>query len=296
MSLLVQRRRALSPASQERTPLPGASSSEAGEGAGAPSMRRAAKSVRLLAGCILLLGAALSAAPLLADDHELPSPEEIVARYIEALGGEEAIRAHTSRTVKGAVEIPTMGASGPSTVYAIAPDKMILKSEMPGFGENVQGYNGEIAWVDSAMQGAQILEGEMLDQMKRQARFYADLERADLFTQETTAGETDWNGQAAYQLDVVDVDGNETSQYFARETGLLIGAEGTQTTQMGPMEVVIAIGDYKEFGGMLIATSTSTNIVAAGMEFITTIESVTFDDVDPSVFEPSDAIKALLPE
>ena len=248
-----------------------------------------------LAGCTLLLAAAFSAAPLLADD-ELPSPEEIVARYIEALGGEEAIRAHTSRTIKGTFEIPAMGASGPSSVYAIAPDKIIIKSEMPGFGENVQAYNGEIAWIDNPMAGAQILEGEMLDQMKRQARFYADLERADLFPQQTTAGETEWNGEAAYKLDVVDVDGNELAQYFARETGLLVGAEGTQTTDMGPMDVTITIGDYKEFGGVLIATSTSTNLVSAGMEFIQTVDSVTYDDVDPSVFEPSDAIKALLPE
>ena len=249
-----------------------------------------------LAGCTLLLVAVFSVAPLLADDHELPSPEEIVARHIAALGGEEALRAHTSRTIKGTFEIPAMGISAPSMVYATAPDRMIIKSEMPGFGENVQGYNGEIAWIDNPMQGAQILEGEMLDQMKRQARFYADLERADLFPQQTTAGETEWNGEAAYQIDIVDVDGNEMSQYFARETGLLVGTEGTQTTDMGPMEVTITIGDYKEFGGILIATSTSTNLVSAGMEIIQTVESVSFDDVDPSVFEPSDAIKALLPE
>lgn len=248
-----------------------------------------------LAGCILLLGAAFSVAPLLADD-ELPSAEEIVARHIEAIGGEEAIRAHTSRTVKGGVEIPAMGMSGQTTAYYIGPDKMIIKSEMPGVGETVQAYNGEIGWIENPMAGAQILEGELLDQLKRQARLYADLERADLFPQQTTAGETEWNGEAAYQLDVVDVDGNELAQYFAKETGLLIGAEGTQTTEMGPMEVAITIGDYEEFGGVLIATSTSTNLVSMATEIIATVESVTYDDIDPSVFEPSDAIKALLPE
>ncbi len=249
-----------------------------------------------LAGCTLLLGAALSAAPLLADNHELPSPEEITGRYIEALGGEKAIRAHTSRTIKGAFELPAMGMSGQSTIYAMAPDKMVARNEMPGFGETVSGYNGEIGWLDNPMEGAQLLNGEMLAQTKRQARFYADLERADLFPQQTTAGETEWNGQAVYQLDLVDVDGNETSQYFAKETGLLIGAEGTQTTDMGSTEVVITIGDYQEFGGVMMATSTTTNMASIGMEFVTTIESVTFDDVDPSVLEPSDAIKALLPE
>ena len=62
------------------------------------------------------------------------------------------------------------------------------------------------------------------------------------------------------------------------------------------MEVAITIGDYEEFGGVLIATSNSTNLVSMAMEIIATIESVTYDDVDPSVFEPSESIKALLPE
>ncbi len=248
------------------------------------------------AGCALLLGAALSAAPLLADNDELPSPGEIRARYIEAVGGEKALRAHTSRTVKGTFEMPAMGMSGPTTSYAAAPDKFISRTEIPGMGEIVQAYNGEIAWLENPMQGAQILEGEMLAQVKREARFYAALEQDDLFSEQTTAGETEWDEQAAYQVDVVDVDGNEASQYFAKETGLLIGAVTTQASEMGTMEVNITMSDYKEFGAVMLPTSTSMNMVSMGMEMIQTVESVTFDDVDPSVFEPSDAIKALLPE
>ena len=95
-----------------------------------------------LAGCTLLLGAALAAAPLLADDQELPSPEEIVARYFEALGGEEAIRAHTSRTITGGFEMPAMGMAGDATIYAMAPDKMIMTTEVPGFGENHRMIHG----------------------------------------------------------------------------------------------------------------------------------------------------------
>ncbi len=67
-------------------------------------------------------------------------------------------------------------------------------------------------------------------------------------------------------------------------------------TEMGTMETSTVIGGYKEFGGVLFATSSTTSVTSMGMEFIQTVESVTFDDVDPSVFEPSDAIKALLPE
>ncbi len=248
-----------------------------------------------LAGCILLLGAALSAAPLFADD-ELPSPEEIVARHVEALGGEAALRAHASVTTNGTFEVPAMGMSAPMTILQIAPDQGIVRISMPGMGESVQAYNGEIAWVEDPMQGNRVLEGAELNAMKRQFDLHADLKYGEHYPQRATAGEAEWNGEAAYKVDLVDADGTEASRYFSVETGLLLGQEASVSNEMGTMEATTTWSDYKEFGGVMFATSVTTNLVSVGMEFIQTVESMTFDDVDPSAFEPSDAIKALLPE
>ncbi len=225
---------------------------------------------------------------------ELTEEQKIVARFIEAVGGEEALRAHTSTTVKGTFGMPAMGVSGDFTAYAMAPDKFLLTINMAGVGDIVQGYNGDVAWAENPMTGTQLVEGEMLEQVKRDSRFYAELEYGELYPQQTAAGETEWNGQAAYQLDLIDAAGNESSHYFSADTGLLIGVEGVQDTEMGRQEVTRNISDYKEFGGLLIGTSDILETM--GMEITQTVESVTWDDVDPSVFEPSEAIKALLPE
>ena len=144
------------------------------------------------------------------------------------------------------------------------------------------------------MQGARLLEGAELSALKRQVRIHSDLEYDQIYSERNAAGETEWDGQPAYQVDLVDADGNESSRYFAVETGLLIGEEATTTTEMGTVETSTTLSDYKEFGGVLFATSTTTNIPSFGVEFVQTIESVTFDEDDPSAFEPSDAIKALL--
>ena len=243
-----------------------------------------------------LLVAALCAAPLFADNHELPEADEIIARHIEAIGGEDAIRAHSSATTKGTFEMPAMGMSADMTLYQIAPDKGILHMNMPGMGETVQAYNGEIGWSEDPMQGARLLEGAELSAIKRQVGLHTELQYEEHFPERTTAGESEWNGQAAFQVDLVDADGNESSRYYAKDTGLLLGEEGSQTSDMGTLETSTTLGEYKEFGGVMLSTSTTTSIAAMGMEFILTIDSVTFDDVDPSVFEPSAAIKALLPE
>lgn len=65
------------------------------------SLRSLRRRGALPAASTLLLVAVLCAAPLVADNHELPSADEIIARHVEALGGEAAIRAHTSITTPG---------------------------------------------------------------------------------------------------------------------------------------------------------------------------------------------------
>ena len=228
--------------------------------------------------------------------RELTEEEKIIARYIEAIGGEEAIRAHTSMTTKGAFEMPAMGMSGDATAYAMAPNKTLAIITLPGMGEIVEGTNGDVAWAEDPMQGPRLLDGKMLADAKREARFHAALEYDVLYPDQKAAGETEWDGQTAHQLDLVDTDGNESSHYFAADTGLLIGIEATDTNEMGTMNVTITMGGYQEFGDMLFPTSTLFSMPDMGFEFTQTTESVTFDDVDPSVFEPSDSIKALLPE
>lgn len=256
-----------------------------------------------LACCGLILGACAAydageapaaAAPEPPPPPELTEEQKIIARHAEAIGGEDAIRAHTSMTIKGAFEMPAVGLSGEATIYLAAPDKGLLNIEIPGFGSNIQGFNGEFGWSEDPMQGARLLEGGELSTLRNQMRIHGDLEYDELYPEQTAVGETEWNGQAAYQIDLVD--GNESSRYFAVETGLLIGEEATTTSEMGTMETSSTVGEYKEFGGILFATSTITSIPSFGMEMTQTVESVTFDDVDPSVFEPSEAIKALLPE
>ncbi len=266
---------------------------------------RPRRTLLALACCGLMLGACAAyeaggapapAAPEPPPPPELTEEQKVIARYVEAVGGEDAIRAHTSMTVTGSFEMPAMGMVGDAVEYRMAPGKSLAKISLPGFGEIVNGTNGDIAWAEDPMQGARLLDGQMAADAKRLARFYLDLEFEDLYPEQKAVGESEWNGQAAYQLDLVDTDGNESSQYFAVDTGLLIGVEATQTNEMGTMEVTLTMSDHEEFGGRLFPTKTVMAMPSMGIEIVQTTESVTFDDVLPSVFEPSDAIKALLPE
>jgi hypothetical protein len=56
-----------------------------------------------------------------------------------------------------------------------------------------------------------------------------------------------------------------------------------------PMTSVIA--EYKEFGGMLLPTVTRQRMM--GLEQVMTVASVSFDPVDPKMFELPPAIASL---
>ena len=183
-----------------------------------------------------------------------------------------------------------MGMEGTTTMYAAAPDKMVMNIET-AMGAMNQGTNGEIAWSDNPMTGAQLLAGEQLAGMKQQADFYAPLNYSKHFTTMETVEATDFNGQPAYKVKLVNAAGRESFEFFAKDTGLLLGMQGVQAGPMGENEVKLAFSDYKDFGGVKIPGKTTIDV--AGMQIEQTVETVTFDDVDPAAFEPPASVKAL---
>jgi len=227
-------------------------------------------------------------------ENGLPTARALVARFVDALGGEKTLRAHSSSTTRGSMELAAMGMSGDLVRYAAAPDKMVMIIEMSGFGTMNQGFNGEVGWSDNPMQGATLLEGRQLHQMEQQAAYYGPLAYADLYPEMETVELTEFNGESAYKVRLVDEEGSEIFQYFSEESSLILGTEMQQENpQMGgTMDVRIKLADYEDFGGGLVPTQTVMEMM--GMVIRQTVSEVTYDDVEETAFAPPDSVKALL--
>ena len=225
-------------------------------------------------------------------ENGLLTPRAVVTRFIDALGGEDAIRSHTSMMMKGKMEMPAMGMSGETTIVQAAPDKMIMNIELPGFGSMNNGALGDVAWADSPMTGAQLLDGEMKRQAQLQADFYSSLNYADTYPTMETVELGEYAGQSAYQLRLVDAAGQESTQWFSEESGLLIGTKGTQTSEMGESEVTQTIEEYGDFDGVKVPTKITMGMM--GMEIKQSVDEVVWDTVTEDQLQPPDAIKALM--
>lgn len=85
-------------------------------------------------------------------DPNTPSPEQIINRYIEAVGGESALLKIKSRVSTGTVELP-MGLAGSVEVYEQAPNRTSVIMNLHGFGIVQQTSDGSVRWLQDPVRG-----------------------------------------------------------------------------------------------------------------------------------------------
>lgn len=222
----------------------------------------------------------------------LPTAEVILQKYRDAIGGEAAIRKHTSRRFKGTFEIPAQGMKGDLTVTAMAPNLMTVVVMLPGLGELRRGFDGKVAWsVDPAI-GPRLLEGREADEFKHSADFYDDLHEPSKFKSITVVSKGPFEGQECYEVKLVRDSGFEYTEYFSVETGLIVGGKLKASSQMGEVPVTTVSGEYKAFDGVLVPTVTKQKMM--GLEQVVRVTTVSFDPVDASEFALPPAIQSLV--
>jgi hypothetical protein len=182
--------------------------------------------------------------------------------------------------------------TGTLDIYGTKPNKTLVKINIGGIGEVMEGFDGKIAWSMSPMTGPRLTEGKELEEKIFDADFYSDLHDEGRYVSMTTVDKALFDGRPCYKVSLIRKSGAEDFDFYDVETGLKAGAIGTRESQMGPMNVTQVHSDYKKFGGLLVPTSMKQS--AMGVQQILTLTAIEFDSVDPKVFELPAPIKALL--
>jgi outer membrane lipoprotein-sorting protein len=238
--------------------------------------------------CVLSL---LCSVPGTAQD-KLPAAREIIDRYVQASGGREAMTRHSSRRAVGRISMPAQGVEGDVEILAARPDLMRLRMTIPGVGEIQSGYNGKVAWSVNPLTGPMLMQGKSLDQARADADFDSTLHLDTQYKALETLEKTTFEGRPAYKVRAVRTTGDEDLEYYDAENGLMLGAEVTRESPMGPVKATHVESDYKDFGGVKIATRITQRLM--GTEQVITIANVEFDKVEKSAFDLPPAIQALV--
>ncbi|MEN3337921.1 MAG: hypothetical protein V7647_1597 [Acidobacteriota bacterium] len=222
----------------------------------------------------------------------LPPARTIIDRYVEAIGGRKAVLAHSSTHASGSMSMASSGVSGVVDVYSAKPNKSFIKLTLGGIGDVLEGFDGTVGWSLSSITGPMLTTGKELEQKKFDAAYDADLHEPGRYKSMQTLEKTTFEGRPCYKVSLMHMDGSEDVEYYDVENRFKVGTVATRDSPMGPVQVTQVFGDYKKFGDLLVPTTMKQT--SMGVQQVLTFTAVEFDKVQPSVFEPPAAIKALL--
>jgi carboxyl-terminal processing protease len=86
------------------------------------------------------------------EDENARIAQDVVNRYIEAIGGEKALLKITNRVSTGTVELPT-GMNGTVEVYEAAPNRSSVFMNLKGFGVLQNTSDGRVSWLQDPVRG-----------------------------------------------------------------------------------------------------------------------------------------------
>ena len=184
-----------------------------------------------------------------------PSLDQILDKYVQAIGGRAAVEKVTTRMMKGTLELPATGDAGsivPGTieVYQKAPNKRLSTVVIPGNGTDQRGYNGTAGWFVDPDEGPKDLSGPDLDAMKSDAPLNREIRLKELYPKMTVAGKATVAGREAYVVEAPLGDGVEKF-YFDAGNGLLVRDDApVQIPDEGLTTQVSLLEDYRDVDGV----------------------------------------------
>ncbi len=203
---------------------------------------------------------------------KMPTVPEILAKYVQAIGGKAANEKIKSRVTKGTVEISPMGIKGTFESYAAAPNKSFAKVTLDGIGDFYDVFDGTTAWAINPLQGSHDKQGEELAQSKLAYNFNRETNLDRLYPKMELKGIEKVGADDAYVVVATPDKLPAETFYFDTKSGLLVRQDTTGISPEGKIPGKTLFEDYREVDGVKI--SFRTRAVLPQYELITTFTEV----------------------
>ena len=180
--------------------------------------------------------------------------DQILDKYVQAVGGKEALEKITSRTTTGTFHFEKgLTLSGETESYAKSPNKMLINVTLPGLGLLQEGYDGSIAWTKDATNGLRDRQGLELEGAKLDAEFNRELKLKQLYPKMELKGTKKIADRDAYVVVATPTNADKENFYFDTETGLLVRIDRKRLSPQGDLVATeIYYEDYREADGIKV--------------------------------------------
>jgi hypothetical protein len=180
----------------------------------------------------------------------LPTIDQVLDKYVTAVGGRAALEKITSRVSKGTMEIPDAGMSGTMTISEKAPDKSLAVIEIGGMGVIRDGTDGVNSWEESPQTGLRDKTGVELADARRSATFNVELKLKTIYKTLAVTGREKVGSRDAYVVLATPAEGSPSRMFFDVETGLMVRQSMTRESPNGPVEVDVYLEDVRVVEGI----------------------------------------------
>jgi hypothetical protein len=179
-----------------------------------------------------------------------PAADDIVAKYIAAAGGADAIKKVTSRVMTG--KILAMGSTTPIQLFTKAPNKRVSVTHNAN-GDSFTAFDGAAGgWMGSTGRPAREMSMADSESASLDAEFYLPLRIKEMFTQVRRGRPEEINGAMCEVLNGTRQGRPPVRLYFDQKTGLLTRMVRYTDTPVGRNPVQIDYADYRESDGVKI--------------------------------------------
>jgi outer membrane lipoprotein-sorting protein len=206
------------------------------------------KNIKL--GLILVLFLLISSKNILlaqkSDSTETVDPKVVLEKYLEAIGGRDALSKVADRTT--IMRGTAMGQNLTIIVKQKAPNKMRQEVKAGGMDQTII-FDGEKGVMKAATQKVDVT-GKELEQLKIEASMELLLDLENYGIKLSFEGTEKINEKDAHKIKMTLPSGIRWFTYFDAESGLKIKEQKEMQTQMGLIEQVVVYDNYTDVDGI----------------------------------------------
>jgi len=179
--------------------------------------------------------------------------DQILDRYVQAVGGKDALEKVTSRSMKGTLDNSDDGTTSPAEVFAKAPNKFLSVVSLGESGQALEAFTGDTGWAKDPDSGLHDMSKQDLIAARRDYEFYREIKLKELFPKMALGGKARVADRDAYVVEATTADGATEKLYFDVQSGLLVRRDFERINiDDGIVLWEVDYDDYKDVDGVKV--------------------------------------------
>lgn len=229
-----------------------------------------------------------------ADEKTAPkiAVDELMAKTIEALGGESNLRKISSRVVEYEIDAVNQGVKGTATTYAKAPNRQATETTMTALGKVIakgfeffDGTRGEEVFTFSPVEQ---YSGKKLEDTRIAYDLYAPLNWKTNFKTVEVKGTEKIGDEECWVVEFTPEKGTSFKEYYSTRSFLLLRRQGVipSSTSDNSLPYSVDYSDYRDVDGLKLAFR-SVNTTSSMGETVMVVRSIKHNvEIDDKIFAP----------